>query len=297
MVLTPFKDLMERGLRAIGLALVRSDTVAPLEVFDDSVNPRALTYLGPGLRFVVNVPMELGRSLPIFPFTSLHPFVRAASAALKFERGRSVRLNVIRQQLADFYETVQPQSALTLTGLQRDSVTPLGSAPPWAVVMPWEKFSLNEWRSAVTASTCKENARAGRPLSISSGWAWCGPVSPSKLEVEARRLLIVLESIERRGYRRSNLSTGDVVGVALATENGHWCWQASTGQHRISVLAALGWNNLPLRLTRVVRREDAELWPNVRSGLYTRPEAEQVFDTVMAGSLPDVTIAWTRRIQ
>lgn len=60
------------------------------------------------------------------------------------------------------------------------------------------------------------------------------------------------------------------------------------GQHRAASLSALGHETIPVRLTSpssasIIRRDDVDFWPYVRTGLFSRETALEVFDRIFSG--------------
>lgn len=107
--------------------------------------------------------------------------------------------------------------------------------------------------------------------------------TPGRIWIESA--VTAARSIQRRGYRRQNGPDGDIAGVLLMT-GAKWCVVITNGKHRATALSALGHTELPVRMFYnprfVVRREDAEYWPQVADGDWTRSKAEQLFDSVMS---------------
>lgn len=104
------------------------------------------------------------------------------------------------------------------------------------------------------------------------------------LRNETRRLWILLDSIRNKGYQRHNGKSGDIEGIALENGTGRFRWSISPGNHRVGVLSALGQETAPVRIHGILRRQDASIWPNVVSGLFSPAEAIAVFDQLFEGS-------------
>ena len=291
LMLFKLKYLLKAGLERHGYSLQRLNHIKPLDVRARGNDPRSLLYRGRKQPVLINAPDVAGRGLPLFTFlpSGLHPFVRAVATALK---NTTDEKSAIQSVLASYYNLVQPINAIELFGLESKEVPQLANEPSWAAILPWDEESISQWRKNHQTSVIMENCMAGRMLTISDGWAFCGPVTENKLRIETSRLYSLMVSIQRNGLKRHNGTGGDIVAFVLVRQDGQWRWLARTGQHRAAVLSALGFKNIPLRVVKIVNRDDVEIWPNVVSGVFSRSVALKLFDQIFEGALPPITQPW-----
>ena len=74
-----------------------------------------------------------------------------------------------------------------------------------------------------------------------------------------------------------------------------WKWYVENGgQHRAPVLSALGYKDIPIRVWKIINEDDASIWPNVVSGLYTESEALKIFDNVCKGNNGQILEPWNK---
>jgi hypothetical protein len=120
-----------------------------------------------------------------------------------------------------------------------------------------------------------------------------------KGELEFRTLVQLTESIRKKGYLRSDGPDGDILGTPLIDPVKGVRFLVWTGKHRIAVLAALGFEYVPLRISfvRAPRLTEAAYWPHVRNGLFTREQATTLFDRIFEGLPPPNAIPphWSER--
>lgn len=277
-----------------GYSIQKTARTKPLDLRANGNDPRAMLYRGTKQPVLVDGALDAGRGLPLFTFSpsGVHPFVRAVMAAL--ENGDEKR--AIRRVLQEYYEVFRPRSAAELYGLSPEDVPRLANEPPWAALLPWDEETIELWRADIQASVLRENRRFGRELTVSEGWAWCGPTSPEKLDIETDRLHAIMSAIRQRGLRRDDHADGDISVVVLMRRDGQWRWQARTGQHRAAVAGALRFTTLPLRVEKIVNRHDVDIWPNVVSGIFSRDAALQLFDRIFDGHYPPVAQSWASAV-
>lgn len=288
--------LVFKRLRSLaGLRLIRDIALTPtmlthVEVLDAV---ELQYFLGSSKGIVISASVPKGRALPLFSYesTTHHPFVLAARAASKQKRGS--RAGVVKKILSAYYRRVSPININEMFGLN-SSQPVLNELPSWAAVMPWDEEDVSQWKAMIENSVLRENSRYVKGFGVEHGWAWAGPTGSLKCDIETQRLLLVLESILKHGYRRHSGNDGDVVANILLKSPGEWIWQSIGAQHRASVLAALGEDVIPIRVMKIIRRDDVVSWPNVKRGVFSEEEALKIFDDIFEARYSHVTSEWDK---
>lgn len=300
-----FKLTIHNILKYFGLKLVSN--AAPIKAKDigvvsnnksgsinischGEVNARYISYLIYRNTVLVDVPTSKGRGNPVNTYGTEgnHPFVFASRMANN-KVGSSAQ-TCIYGILEKYYSSVNPSSAGELAGVSRGSI--LYKYPAWGLVMPWESH-LPEFQIKKIERVIKmENYNFNRSASIENGWAWVGPADEEKCMIESRRLANILESITVHGYKRHDGRDGDIRAIILVNESNEWVWQSTGAQHRAAVLSAMGYEYVPVRIHKVIRREEVKHWPNVVNGLYSVKDATLVFDNIFEGRFDHVTSEW-----
>lgn len=287
------KNLINESLSRFGVRIVRVKSLEPENHREENFfDAHHISYCLGKNGIVTTVDMNKGRGLPLFSFAhpSVHPFVTAAKAVLtKCEDP----VNTVKTILKNYYDLVTPSCPNAILGLNSGR-SELKDFPAWAVLMPWDKENAIEWKEKIKSSVYSENNRYGKRLGVEDGWAWAGPSSVIKVEIESTRLLSVLYSIQKNGYNRNNKPDGDIMVNVLAKSAHDWVWQTVGAQHRAAAMAALGYGTVPVRIMRVIRRGDVLSWPNVVRGLYSKSEALKIFDDIYFANYMHVTSDWDK---
>jgi hypothetical protein len=272
-----------------GYSIIPIDYDSPIDLRALCNHPSALLYHSFARPILIDLDLHLGRGLRVLPLSAYcHPFVRALKEAL----GSHDREQTIRKELSHYYEHVKPTSAAEWLGLSENQSPVLFNSKPWALSMPWDKITPEEWRIAREQFAANENKSWGNKISIDCGWHFWGPVQDAKLEIEAERLGHLLSSIETKGLARHDQHDGDVRATILRKADGTWRWQVTGGEHRAAVMAALGYSSIPARVLQIVDRNDVDIWPGVLSGVFSKDAALASFDLIFEGSIPDVVKPW-----
>lgn len=115
---------------------------------------------------------------------------------------------------------------------------------------------------------------------IDHGHQAFGPVSVSKLNLEAQRLKNILRSLEKQGYDSEH---GYPRGYFLINHLGDWVFHVVGGKHRVAALVKMGWQNIPFQLEpsfpRIIYQDKISEWPGVTKGIFSKEEADQIFCT------------------
>lgn len=274
----------------LGYKIILYENYKPIDQRQSGNSPLSLLYNGYKQSILIDVSMQDGRGLPLFTFKNngYNPFIFAANEAKNKKYSKEIIYNVLKK----YYELVQPENAAAVLGVSPHDVPLLAYEPSWAAVLPWDSENISQWKKSHKETILKENRKHGKTITVKDGWAWCGPISHKKLSIETNRFFKVLKSIQTKGYLRHDGSDGDIYGVVLINSEKQWKWQATAGQHRVSILSALGYQTIPVRIIKIVKRDEVELWPNVVSGVFSIETALKLFDQIFNGVLPHSTEKW-----
>lgn len=108
-------------------------------------------------------------------------------------------------------------------------------------------------------------------LDASAGYGLQGPVVDAKGKLEYGRLIQLINSIRKYGYDRV-LAREDVT-VTVIKRDDEYRFCIGHGQHRVAVLAALGYTEIPVSLLDVIYLGEVEYWPRVYRGIWSKSQA------------------------
>jgi hypothetical protein len=251
--------------------------LGPLDLRGKTEHPIEASYLSGRRHFLIDVPLSHCRGFCGFPFTNVHPFVRTVRDYLE---GRSSTYE--GSPLERYYEFFQPRHAADLLAIRSPS-RPLYEISPSAFMMPWDpRSAAKRARQAIS----ENQRRGGARLSLRHGLAIHGPVSKEKGTIEYSNLIELVRSIRDNGYVRTDHPDGDIRAYPLIGKTSEIRYLIKGGQHRAAVLAALGFEHIPVIVLRTLRFDEVPYWPKVRGGLLGRGEAMEVFERLFDGHPP-----------
>jgi hypothetical protein len=120
-------------------------------------------------------------------------------------------------------------------------------------------------------------------LSIGKGHQGYGPVEEVRVQWEAKRLRGIEKSFRRLGYRSELSSSEPNPRFALLLRDDHpedYRVMVTAGNHRIAVLAFLGWPLIPMNRQPsypTISLRELESWPGVIDGTYSAEAARDYF--------------------
>jgi hypothetical protein len=237
----------------------------------------------------LHAPISAARGMWFLPLTpETHPFVTCANALLH-GASRDGAADVLRS-----YRRLVPQSTFAeWTGIG-DPRSPLAIAPRHCIPLPWRDRTMAEQRAIVRRQERQDARECGVPRGAVRSWlrATAGPqrCEDHGVGTDVERLSRLIGSICRHGFRDTE---GDEIGAWLLVDDEGGrppAWQVEGGQHRVAVAAALGIEDVPVRVRGVIRRDDAPDWPGVGRHYFSVDEASEVFDLALGGGpLPSLT--------
>ncbi|MDX1389257.1 MAG: ParB/RepB/Spo0J family partition protein [Acidobacteriota bacterium] len=152
----------------------------------------------------------------------------------------------------------------------------LDSFPAFTYPLPWSEATLRQ-RAAFMARVIEIENRAFREddsLAGDMGYYLHGPASNEKGRLELARLIDVVRSIERSGYRRDR----EEVTVQILQRGDEFRYLVVHGHHRVAAARALGLDRIPVIPVALIDRRYATHWPGVYREEWRTGEALAYFD-------------------
>lgn len=214
---------------------------------------------------------------------SRHPWVRAMNdSRVEFFRSVVEREQMIQALDKNIHEW-QPHNASEYLGVSAGCSNELRNCPPWAAVLPWEPFSIDESIARQAQGRLHDTQQYGVSLDISEGSEAFGPSSSAVVRLCAERLMTILTKMQKTGLRPR---AGRLRVVELSSTRMRGLYRSShfyveNGQHRAAVYSYLRVKRVSCKI--VARHEMAQIrtWPGVRRGYFDETSAESVFNRIV----------------
>ena len=253
----------------------------PIDLREIASDPQsALKHAGYST-FVIDVPVSDCRNKLGFAYRpdGVHPLVRTARA---YAAGKASCYDGSPLQV--FRRHFQPTNAAEKYGIYEGASRELLASLPNGLVHPWEDRSFAKQRQKAHHSANRDRVQYGLEQ-LDDPHA---TPDAEKGAFEFDRLAQLVDSVREKGYRRTNLPSGDIIGKLLIRPGEGARYIVFGGRHRAAVLAALGYDRIPLRMrfSKFPTIDDVDEWPHVRSGLFTRDQAIDIYNRLWDGQPP-----------
>ncbi|MBS3804762.1 MAG: hypothetical protein KGY54_09470 [Oleiphilaceae bacterium] len=260
------------------------------------LGPQGACYEHNGKPCIISVDLEdcrwFGASGLSYSNDSLHPYVRTL---MEYEAGQCITYE--GSYLQKYWQSWTPKNLAEYFDLELNKYCHplLLQTPPNHNILPWSPSGTVDYMKQE-----KWKNRSDYRALVNAGCAparSCGPKPDWFGEARFQHLVSIFKSIKKTGYR-PEVSTKipydqqHILGSCLIRE-GQVRFNILNGQHRASVLSALGHTTAPIivnchasRGPGTVRREEVAHWPLVRLGILSANEALAIFDRIFDAKPP-----------
>ena len=219
----------------------------------------------------------------------IHPFSHAFAKGLAAPDASSAR-SAIERELRRYYEEVAPKSALEVVDLTASEAPGLAGQPSFHYLAPWWENGVEETARGREKALRYVGLRYGLGHAANGGHPFFGPLEDLRFSLQIERLDRLLGSYLREGFQP--FARDFPIKVTALRRDGTYRWFIEEGQHRFALAHALGEVRMRAMVVSVVRREDATLWPQVVSGVFSEAGAVSLFDRIFDGRPPSVCMPW-----
>lgn len=226
----------------------------------------------------VTMPFSLGRTVRGVSFDKnllLDPAGKLCNEILNNEDD-----DVIYNNLSEEFEKQKFLSAADIVCFRDNHI--LKNYPAWALVMPWEKVSIEEMFDSYPRAFYKNRISKGLVFESSSRKSIVKLMYSSEfIENRIAQYKNLFESIQKNGILRPY----DIPKVNILLKGNEWRWfMGDGGNHRSYIFSSMGHSFFTVRVNAIINKNEINNWHNVKNGTYSVEEAEKIFDNYFDGS-------------
>lgn len=234
------------------------------------------------LRFLpyseVVVPYSLGRTVRGASFDKhliLDPYAR-----LCLDISKGVDNQTLFKNFSIMLDKEKDLSAADIVNLSNN--INLKNYPAWAIVMPWEKLSIEDFFKAYPKNLYRNRHSKGLIFKNRSRETIINTVYSSKyVDNRINQMGELYKSIKRYGI----IEDGNLPKINILVKDNEWRWyMGDAGNHRSYVMSCLDYEFFNARVSSIINKRDVNKWHNVKNGTYSVSDAESVFDSHFDGS-------------
>jgi hypothetical protein len=226
----------------------------------------------------VIVPFSLGRTIRGVSFDKnfyLDPYGKLCN-----DISSNVSHKIIYENLYLSFEKEINLSAADIIRLRND--IKLKKYPAWAIVMPWEKITVEEKFNSYPEIFYRNRRLKGLAFENSSRQAIIDEMHSSRsLESKINQMKKLYESINK-SY---TVKQANMPKINILIKDNEWRWfMGDDGNHRSYILSLINHEFFNARVNSIINKNNAKNWHNVRNGTYSIKDAEEIFDSFFHGS-------------
>ena len=227
----------------------------------------------------IQVPFNLGRTIRGVSFKN--NIMLDPNGKLCKNISDDIAENVLFDDILTILKKEKKHSAADIVGLKKNAN--LKNYPAWAIVMPWEKLSIEDkfekypetfYENRLTRGLVFENNTRASIIKIM--------YSSKFAENRVNQMRELYKIIKRNGYveRDSNLPK-----INILIKDHEWRWfMGDGGNHRSYILSCLNHDYFTARINSIIDKSQVNDWHNVRNGTYSVSDAEDIFDSYFDGT-------------
>lgn len=280
--------ILSQLLKRINLRLCKYDRLRPLDLRETEFNhPFLRSFYNKDI--IVNLNLELGRT-PSGSKLLDHSFDIVLNS-LKYSLQNTSSLptkdnfvNLFQSHLLSYKNLIDSNTLNNHFSINNHNFT---NIPPLFYILPWDTttFSPNN-HSAFLEAYHKILRKQFK----------CSKKAKDIKELKEIYFTILLKKEPYYYYKLlSKLWSSYIFDIDnpipsyILSDNVNYRWILDRdGNHRVRILSALNYVQIPLKITRIIRIQEVKYWPNVINKLFTEKEATHIFYNYFHGNKPEI---------
>ena len=287
------KNLINKVLSIFDAKISRYSSSIPLDLSKKNFHPRTISSLVDQRKVIVRLDFENGRTNRFFTLKpdSFDPYLFTICQCLKKNLQSEDLYSAILEMIKIYKKKIILKNISNLFGLNTEENHKLNNYPVWSAVLPWENISIDQKVINFPKSVKVDRAKNGFIINSDDPNVIMREDENNSLPSHINQYMSLINSIKKNGYVPG--LENNFIETELLVKGNDFCWKPSgEGNHRATVVASLGYKKIKTVVTKVIRFEDLEYWPNVINGLFKKNEAEQIFNRFFDAKPPEFNNDW-----
>tara|TARA_Y100000991_G_scaffold215226_1_gene204997 strand:- start:956 stop:1807 length:852 start_codon:yes stop_codon:yes gene_type:complete len=227
-------------------------------------------------RTQLKVSFSNGRSIRGYSFDKNISSDPIYKIILQISKGKS-----LKEIKNDFSKTLQIEknsSAQDIVGLKNHEK--LNKYPAWSYVLPWEKMDIDQkFNNYKKIQIIKREEKSIENNYKNNFSKLTDLYSEEMVESQVLQSKKLYEKIYKFGF----IYKLGLPSFYILINEKKWRWYVSQGNHRSYTLHILKHRFMKGTIESIIDKKNANLWPNVKNGLYNIKDAEKIFDCFFEG--------------
>jgi hypothetical protein len=275
------KKILNYLLAIFNLKIITFKSLKLYDLTKNNFNPISTQYIVGIKTNVSNIDLNKGRTDRWFETTSksLDPAIFAIRNALKNDLKGKLLYNDILSNLKIHKSLTSYNNAAEYLDIETDENKKLINYPWWSTVYPWENRTfenkLKHYPQEVKKNRLSNNMKilSNNPDEIMKD------DFENSLSSHAKQYAELTEKIRKDGFKYD--ASYAHISAEIFVDKNMFCWKVGLeGNHRIAAAAALGLEKIPVNITKIIKLDELEYWPNVKLGYFNKKQAIKIFYSI-----------------
>lgn len=290
------KNIIKNFLSLFNLKIIKLNSSKPYDLTKKNINPINAQYIAGQEPFIITIDLNKGRTNNWFELTneSLDPGIFTINNAIKKNLKNEELLNNIAKNLKECYYIVKLKDAAETLNIKTLQDSYIKKYPWWATVYPWENYSFEEKKKNFPFDVKKNREINGMFISTNNPDEIIRKNYEDGWLSHAKQYVYLLNQIKKNGFNYG--SKYGYINAEIFIDNNMFRWKPGLeGNHRTTIAAALGFKEIPVLVTKIIRIEDLEYWPNVVKGYFDKEQAKKIFYNIFDAKPSSIYEEWIKK--
>jgi len=265
-------------LSKFNIKIINLTSNEPYNLTNIDVNPLTAQYFAGHKKILMNVDLSKCRTNRLFDMSektsdpAIFAIKKSLEQNLKNEELYANILNILNEN--NFLGLAK--NAAEYLNIEYDLGDKISNFPWWAAVNPWDNRNFEDQLKYYPIEVKKNRAKNGMRILSDDPYEIVRDDIENSLPSHTQQYVKLIKLIKKNGFKYGN--EFGYVAVELFINNNKYCWKiGDEGNHRSVVAAALGFKKIPAIITKIIRLDEIDYWPNVINGLFSKEQANKVF--------------------
>jgi len=289
-----FKKILNKFLSVFNLKIIKLKTDSMTISYDNILSTQYYVGLK---KNIVNIETDKGRTDRWFDMSnkSLDPAIFAIRNALKKDlKGDALYKNIL-STLQTHNSLMSVKNAAKYLDIDFNEEEKFKVYPWWASVYPWDNRTFDDKLKYYPGEVKKNRLSNGMEILSDNPHEIMDNLLENSLFSHAKQYTQLVEEIKNNGYKYDE--DYNHISAEIFVHNGKFCWKVGLdGNHRIAVLAALGYETIPVHITKIIRLEELNYWPNVKLSYFNEKQAANIFHNIFDAKPSTIHDKWIKKV-
>ena len=290
------KKIIKKLLSAFNLRIIKLDTDSVINLTISDFDILSTQYLVGLKKNIINIDIDKGRTDRWFDMSinSLDPAIFAIRNALKKNLKGDALYKDILSTLWTHNSLTSIKNAAKYLDIDNNDDENFKSYPWWASVYPWDTRTLENQLKYHPDEVKKNRLINGMKILSDNSDEIMDNHLEKSLFSHAKQYAQLTEEIKKNGFKYDE--DYNHISAEIFVHNHKFCWKVGRdGNHRVAVLAALGFQTIPVQITKIIRLEELKYWPNVKRSNFNEKQASNIFYNIFDAKPSKIHDKWIEK--